>query len=229
LKSRRNPKTSVTLEPGVCNANGPDEQEFFCCFFFKKSSASFLMGGPELEHLINLFAKLPGLGPRSARRIVLKLLRERETRLLPLADAIRAAANTVKSCSVCGNLDSVDPCTICAAPSREDIWAFERAHVYRGRYHVLGGTLSALSGRGPEDIAVAGLLNRVQAAAPSEIILALSATVEGAATGHFLAEKLKGSGVAISRLAQGVPMGGSLEVLDEGTLATAMRARSVAR
>jgi recombination protein RecR len=197
------------------------------------------MGGPELEHLINLFAKLPGLGPRSARRIVLKLLRERETRLLPLADAIRVAANTVKSCSVCGNLDSLDPCTICSAPSREDIicvvetvadlWAFERAHVYRGRYHVLGGTLSALSGRGPEDIAIAGLLGRVQAAAPSEIILALSATVEGAATGHFLAEKLKASGVPISRLAQGVPMGGSLEVLDEGTLATAMRARSVAR
>jgi recombination protein RecR len=115
------------------------------------------MGGPELEHLIALFSKLPGLGPRSARRIVLKLLRERETRLLPLADAIRAAANTVKSCSVCGNLDSRDPCMICAAPSREeticvvetvaDLWAFERALIYRGRYHVLGGLLSALSGR----------------------------------------------------------------------------------
>ena len=196
------------------------------------------MGGPELEHLISLFAKLPGLGPRSARRIVLKLLRERETRLQPLADALRAAANTVKSCSVCGNLDSVDPCTICASATREDmicvvetvadLWAFERAHVYRGRYHVLGGTLSALGGRGPEDLTIAALLSRVESAPPSEIILALSATVEGAATGHFLAEKLKGNGIPVSRLAQGVPMGGSLEVLDEGTLATAMRARRVA-
>jgi recombination protein RecR len=196
------------------------------------------MGGPELEHLISLFAKLPGLGPRSARRIVLKLLRERETRLQPLADALRAAANTVRTCSVCGNLDSVDPCTICASAGREDmicvvetvadLWAFERAHVYRGRYHVLGGTLSALGGRGPEDLAIAALLSRVESAPPSEIILALSATVEGAATGHFLAEKLKGNGIPVSRLAQGVPMGGSLEVLDEGTLATAMRARRLA-
>src|SRR5258708_5089309 len=130
------------------------------------------MGGPELEHLIGLFAKLPGLGPRSARRIVLKLLRERETRLLPLADAIRAAANTVKSCSVCGNLDSRDPCMICSAVSREaiicvvetvaDLWAFERAQIYRGRYHVLGGSLSAISGRGPEDLAIAPLLARMQ-------------------------------------------------------------------
>ena len=197
------------------------------------------MGGPELEHLISLFAKLPGLGPRSARRIVLKLLRERETRLQPLADALRAAANTVRTCSVCGNLDSVDPCTICASAAREDmicvvetvadLWAFERAHVYRGRYHVLGGTLSALGGRGPEDLAIAALLSRVESAPPSEIILALSATVEGAATGHFLAEKLKGNGIPVSRLAQGVPMGGSLEVLDEGTLATAMRARRLAQ
>jgi len=196
------------------------------------------MGGPELEHLIGLFAKLPGLGPRSARRIVLKLLRERETRLLPLADAIRAAANTVKSCSVCGNLDSRDPCMICSAPSREaiicvvetvaDLWAFERAQIYRGRYHVLGGSLSAISGRGPEDLAIAPLLVRMQTEQPAEIILALPATVDGAATGHYLAEKLKAFKVPISRLAQGVPMGGSLEVLDEGTLATAMRARRIA-
>jgi len=196
------------------------------------------MGGPELEHLIGLFAKLPGLGPRSARRIVLKLLRERETRLLPLADAIRAAANSVKSCSVCGNLDSRDPCTICAAVSREaiicvvetvaDLWAFERAQIYRGRYHVLGGSLSALAGRGPEDLAIGKLLRRIEADPPSEIILALAATVDGAATGHYLAEKLKGFGIPVSRLAQGVPMGGSLEVLDEGTLATAMRARRIA-
>jgi recombination protein RecR len=196
------------------------------------------MGGPELERLINLFAKLPGLGPRSARRIVLKLLRERETRLLPLADAIRAAADTVKSCSTCGNLDSRDPCSICAAPSREpaicvvetvaDLWALERALIYRGRYHVLGGSLSALAGRGPEDLAIASLLARLHADPPREIILAMPATVDGAATGHYLAEKLKPFGVPISRLAQGVPMGGALEVLDEGTLATALRARRLA-
>jgi recombination protein RecR len=193
------------------------------------------MGGPELEHLMALFAKLPGLGPRSARRIVLKLLRERETKLLPLAEAIRAAAETVRSCSVCGNLDSCDPCTICASTSREnaicvvetvaDLWALERALIYRGRYHVLGGSLSALAGRGPEDLAIASLLSRLAEETPEEIILAMPATVDGAATGHYLIEKLKIFGVPVSRLAQGVPMGGALEVLDEGTLATALRAR----
>jgi recombination protein RecR len=196
------------------------------------------MGGPELERLINLFAKLPGLGPRSARRIVLKLLRERETKLLPLADAMREAAETVRSCSVCGNLDSRDPCTVCANPSRDkkicvvetvaDLWALERASVYRGTYHVLGGSLSALAGRGPEDIAIAPLLARLHAEPPTEVILAMPATVDGAATGHYLAEKLKPFGIPVSRLAQGVPMGGALEVLDEGTLATALRARSLA-
>jgi recombination protein RecR len=193
------------------------------------------MGGPELEHLMALFAKLPGLGPRSARRIVLKLLRERETKLLPLAEAMRAAAETVRSCSVCGNLDSCDPCTICASTSREnaicvvetvaDLWALERALIYRGRYHVLGGSLSALAGRGPEDLAIASLLSRLAEETPEEIILAMPATVDGAATGHYLIEKLKIFGVPVSRLAQGVPMGGALEVLDEGTLATALRAR----
>jgi recombination protein RecR len=196
------------------------------------------MGGPELERLINLFAKLPGLGPRSARRIVLKLLRERETKLLPLADAIRAAAETVRSCSVCGNLDSCDPCSICASPSREakicvvetvaDLWALERALIYHGTYHVLGGSLSALAGRGPEDLAIASLLSRLHSAPPTEIILAMPATVDGAATGHYLAEKLKSFAIPITRLAQGVPMGGALEVLDEGTLATALRARRLA-
>jgi recombination protein RecR len=193
------------------------------------------MGGPELERLINLFAKLPGLGPRSARRIVLKLLRDRETKLLPLADAIRAAADTVKTCTICGNLDSRDPCTICTGASREpaicvvetvaDLWALERALIYRGKYHVLGGSLSAIAGRGPEDLAIAPLLTRLQTDPPAEIILAMPATVDGAATGHYLAEKLKQFGIPISRLAQGVPMGGALEVLDEGTLATALRAR----
>ena len=193
------------------------------------------LGGPELERLITLFGRLPGLGPRSARRIVLKLLRERETMLRPLAEAIRAAAEAVRTCSICGNLDSQDPCLICATPAREpaicvvetvaDLWALERASIYRGRYHVLGGALSALAGRGPEDIAIAPLLARIRQDPPREIILALPATVEGAATGHYLAEKLKPFGLIVSRLAQGVPMGGALEVLDEGTLATALRAR----
>ena len=196
------------------------------------------MGGPELERLINLFAKLPGLGPRSARRIVLKLLRERETGLLPLAEALHEAAETVRSCSVCGNLDSRDPCTICTSPSREkticvvetvaDLWALERSSVYRGTYHVLGGSLSALAGRGPEDLAIAPLLARLERDPPTEVILAMPATVDGAATGHYLAEKIKPFGIPVSRLAQGVPMGGALEVLDEGTLATALRARRLA-
>jgi recombination protein RecR len=194
-----------------------------------------MMGGPELERLIALFGKLPGLGPRSARRIVLKLLRERETRLLPLAEALRAAAETVRTCSVCGNLDTSDPCTICTTPDREpkicvvesvaDLWALERALIYRGTYHVLGGSLSALAGRGPEDLAIEPLLARLRSSSPAEVILALPATVEGAATGHYLVEKLKPLGIPVSRLAQGVPMGGALEVLDEGTLATALRAR----
>jgi recombination protein RecR len=196
------------------------------------------MGGPEVENLIALFARLPGLGPRSARRIVLKLLREPEARLEPLAEALRAAAAKVRTCSVCGNLDSNDPCAICTSPGRErricvvegvaDLWALERAHIYRGVYHVLGGTLSALAGRGPEDLSIAPLLARLQRERVEEIILALPATVDGAATAHYLVERLKASGVPVSRLAQGVPMGGALEVLDEGTLATALRARSPA-
>jgi recombination protein RecR len=193
------------------------------------------MGGPELERLIELFSKLPGLGPRSARRIVLRLLREREARLLPLAEAMRAAAIAVRSCTVCGNLDSVQPCTICADAGRApkicvvesvaDLWALERAGIYDGAYHVLGGLLSALSGRGPDDLAIGALFARLRARTPTEIILAMPATVEGAATGHYLVEKLKPFGVPLTRLAQGVPMGGSLEVLDEGTLATALMAR----
>jgi len=196
------------------------------------------MGGPEVENLIALFSRLPGLGPRSARRIVLKLLREPETRLTPLAEALRAAAASVRSCSICGNLDSADPCAICTSPARErricvvegvaDLWALERAHIYRGVYHVLGGTLSALAGRGPDDLAIAALLARLERERVEEIILALPATVEGATTAHYLAERLKHFAVPVSRLAQGVPMGGALEVLDEGTLATALRARSPA-
>ena len=196
------------------------------------------MGGPDLEHLIGLFARLPGLGPRSARRIVLKLLREKETGLLPLAKALQAAAHAVRTCSVCGNLDACDPCAICSEPLREaricvvegvaDLWALERAHVYRGKYHVLGGILSALAGQRPEDLAIAPLVKRLEAGGVEEIILALPATVDGAATAHYLLSRLQNFAVPISRLAQGVPVGGTLEVLDEGTLATALRARSAA-
>jgi recombination protein RecR len=194
------------------------------------------MGGPEIEHLIDLLAKLPGLGPRSARRAVLKLLQERETRLLPLIDALSEAARTVKSCSQCGNLNSCDPCAICSDSRRDrsvicvvesiaDLWALERATVHRGLYHVLGGTLSALGGVGPEDLNVRPLLARIGAGGVAEVILALPATVDGTTTGHWLADQLRSFGVTVTQLAQGVPIGGALDVLDGGTLAAALRAR----
>jgi len=196
------------------------------------------MARGEIEHLTGLIARLPGLGPRSARRIVLRLLSEREARLDPLITALTEARAAVRTCTVCGNLDATDPCAICAAPSREhricvvesvaDLWALERAHVYRGTYHVLGGTLSAIAGRGPDDLAIAPLLARLAQGGVEEVILALPATVDGAATAHVLTERMKPFGVAVSRLAQGMPMGGSLEVLDEGTLATALRGRGAA-
>ena len=194
------------------------------------------MGGPEVERLIELLAKLPGMGPRSARRAALRMLQQPEARMLPLAAALEEAARAVKPCSRCGNLDSRDPCVICTDAHRDqaticvvegvgDLWALERAAVYRGLYHVLGGTLSALSGTGPEDLNVASLLARVQEGGIAEVILALGATVDGAATAHWLTDRLKPLGVAVTRVAQGVPIGGALEILDEGTLATALRAR----
>ena len=194
------------------------------------------MGGPEIEKLIGLLARLPGMGPRSARRAALKMLQQPEARMLPLAGAIADAARAVKACSRCGNLDSRDPCVICTDVHRDqaticvvegvgDLWALERASVYRGLYHVLGGTLSALSGVGPEDLNVAPLLARVAEGGVTEVILALGATVDGAATAHWLTDRLKPLGVVVTRVAQGVPIGGALEILDEGTLATALRAR----
>lgn len=196
------------------------------------------MGGPEVERLIGLLAKLPGLGPRSARRAALRLLQQPQARMLPLAVALAEAARVVKTCSLCGNLDSSDPCSICADSHRDrglicvvegvaDLWALERAHVHRGLYHVLGGTLSPLSGTGPDDLNVAPLLARMREGAVVEVILALSATVDGATTAHWLSEKLKPLGVVVSRVGQGVPMGGALDVLDDGTLAAALRARRV--
>lgn len=194
------------------------------------------MGGPEIEHLIGLLAKLPGMGPRSARRAALKLLQQPDAHMLPLASALAEAARSVKSCRLCGNLDSRDPCAICTDLQRDrtsicviegvgDLWALERASVHRGLYHVLGGTLSALSGVGPEDLNVAPLLARVGEGDVTEVILALGATVDGATTAHWLTDRLRPLGVTVTRVAQGVPIGGALDVLDDGTLAAALRAR----
>ncbi|TLU73027.1 recombination mediator RecR [Lichenicoccus roseus] len=194
------------------------------------------MGGPEIERLIELLGKLPGLGPRSARRAALGLLRQPQARLLPLANAMEQAARTVRTCARCGNLDSRDPCTVCSDPNRDqglicvvegvgDLWALERAGVHRGLYHVLGGTLSPLGGIGPEDLNLSPLLARLEAGGVREVILALGATVEGATTQHWLSERLAPSGATISRVGQGVPMGGALDVLDDGTLAAALMAR----
>ncbi|MGH7120057.1 MAG: recombination mediator RecR [Acetobacteraceae bacterium] len=194
------------------------------------------MGGPEIERLIALLGKLPGLGPRSARRAALKLLQNPEARMRPLAAALSEAALAVRPCRECGNLDSRDPCAICTARGRDrklicvvegvgDLWALERSGVYHGLYHVLGGTLSALDGVGPDDLNLAPLLARLGQGGVAEVILALGATVDGAATAHWLTGRLVPFGVAVSRLAHGVPIGGAIDVLDDGTLATALSAR----
>ncbi len=194
------------------------------------------MNSPEIERLIALLAKLPGFGPRSARRAALRLLQQPHTRMLPLASALAEAAEAVRPCSECGNLDSRDPCAICTDPARDrslvcvvegvgDLWALERAAVHRGLYHVLGGTLSALGGVGPDDLNLRPLLARMAAGGVTEVILALGATVEGATTAHWLADRLAPSGAAITRVGQGVPIGGALDVLDDGTLGAALRAR----
>ncbi|MBD0271890.1 MAG: recombination protein RecR [Acetobacteraceae bacterium] len=189
-----------------------------------------------IEHLIGLLSRLPGLGRRSARRAVLRMLMRPEQQMLPLAEALRKAADAVRPCGVCGNLDARDPCSICRDPDRErelicvvegvaDLWALERAHAHRGLYHVLGGTLSALGGVGPEDLSVQPLLARLAEGKVEEVILALPATVDGATTAHYLTDRLRPTGVRVTRLAQGVPIGGALDVLDEGTLAAALKAR----
>lgn len=194
------------------------------------------MGGPEIDRLIGLLARLPGMGPRSARRAALKMLQQPETRMLPLASALAEAARAVKPCGACGNLDSSDPCSICADPHRDrsivcvvegvgDLWALERASILRGLYHVLGGTLSALNGVGPEDLNVAPLLARIEEGNVKEVILALGATVDGATTAHWLTDRLRPLNVAVTKVGQGVPIGGALDVLDDGTLAAALRGR----
>jgi recombination protein RecR len=189
-----------------------------------------------IEHLIGLLSRLPGLGRRSARRAVLKMLMRPDQQMLPLAEALQKAAEAVRPCHICGNLDARDPCGICRDPDREhelicvvegvaDLWALERAHAHRGLYHVLGGTLSALGGVGPEDLSVRPLLARLAEGKVEEVILALPATVDGATTAHYLTDRLRPTGVRVTRLAQGVPIGGALDVLDEGTLAAALKAR----
>jgi recombination protein RecR len=190
----------------------------------------------QIETLIRQLARLPGIGPRSARRAVLAMLKRPETLLEPLAAALGQCAATVRTCSACGNLDVTDPCAVCLDPDRDrdavavvtdidDLWAIERAGVFRGLYHVLGGTLSALDGRGPDDLGVARLLARIQARPALEVILALGATVEGQTTAHYLAERLRPFGCKVTRIAHGVPIGGELNYLDEGTLGAALRAR----
>ena len=190
----------------------------------------------ELDRLVQLLARLPGLGPRSARRAALFLLKRRESLLLPLAEALTRAAASVRPCSVCGNLDADDPCGVCRDSRRDtalvcvvedvaDLWALERSGVYRGRYHVLGGALSALDGVGPEDLNIDSLAARVQSAGVREVILATNATVDGQTTAHYVADTLRESGVVVSQLAHGMPMGGELDYLDEGTLGWALKSR----
>lgn len=195
------------------------------------------MTGTEIERLIQLLARLPGLGPRSARRAALHLIKKKDELLVPLAQAMGVAVDKVQLCSNCGNVDTVNPCTICNDPRRDDavlvvvedvadLWALERATATRGRYHVLGGTLSPLDGVGPEDLFISKLVERVSNPEVSEVILAVNATVDGVTTAHYITDQIQGLDVSVTRLAHGVPVGGELDYLDEGTLSAAMRSRT---
>ncbi len=194
------------------------------------------MASTEIEQLIQLLAKLPGLGPRSARRAALHLIGRREGLMQPLARALAVAAERIHACGRCGNIDTSDPCAVCADGRRDgamicvveqvaDLWALERTHAYKGLYHVLGGTLSALDGIGPEDLRIVGLVARARAPETHEVILALGATVDGQTTAHYVTERMAECGVIITRLAHGVPVGGELDYLDDGTLIAALKAR----
>ncbi|MBB4122377.1 recombination mediator RecR [Martelella radicis] len=193
--------------------------------------------GPEIEKLIQLLAKVPGLGPRSARRAALHLIKKRDQLMGPLSGAMQDAYDKVKICSTCGNVDTADPCTICTDPTRDqslvivvedvgDLWALERAAALNAAYHVLGGTLSPLDGIGPDDLTIAALVDRVKAGEVKELIIAVNATVEGQATAHFITDQLEGMDIKVTRLAHGVPVGGELDYLDEGTLVAALRSRT---
>jgi len=195
------------------------------------------VAGPEIERLIQLLARLPGLGPRSARRAALHLIKKREQLMAPLAAALATAAERIEICGTCGNIDTQNPCTVCTDARRDasvivvvadvaDLWALERAHAINARYHVLGGTLSPLDGVGPENLTIDALVTRAHAAEVKEVILALNATVDGQTTAHYITDLLADAGVAVTRLAHGVPVGGELDYLDEGTLAAAIRSRT---
>ena len=192
--------------------------------------------GPEIGRLIQLLSRLPGLGPRSARRAALHLVKKKDQLLAPLATALADAVEKITVCGTCGNVDTCEPCTICQDPRRDasmicvveevgDLWALERAGVINARYHVLGGTLSPLDGRGPQDLNLAKLFERVRVGSVVEVLLALNATVEGQSTVHYITEQIERDGLTVSRLAHGVPVGGELDYLDEGTLAAAIKSR----
>ncbi len=194
------------------------------------------IAGPEIERLVQLLGRLPGLGPRSARKAVLALLKRRNDLLIPLNEALQQAVDKIAECPECGNLDTVSPCSICQDPRRDaslivvveevgDLWALERASIVSCCYHVLGGHLSPLDGIGPEKLNIAKLVERASGGGVKEVLLALNATVEGQSTAHYVSEQLASTGLTVSRLAQGVPMGGELDYLDEGTLAAAFKAR----
>lgn len=195
------------------------------------------VAGPEIERLIQLLAKLPGLGPRSARRAALHLVKKRESLMQPLTAAMAEALEKIVVCSTCGNVDTSDPCTVCTDPRRDgrviivvedvsDLWALERAGAINAKYHVLGGTLSPLDGVGPQDLNIESLVNRVREGGVREVILAVNATVDGQTTAHYVTDLLAGTGVAVTRLAHGVPVGGELDYLDEGTISAAIRSRT---
>jgi recombination protein RecR len=195
------------------------------------------VAGPEIERLIQLLARLPGLGPRSARRAALHLIKKREPLMAPLAAALQGALDKITICRVCGNIDSQNPCMVCTDPRRDasiivvvadvaDLWALERAHAVNARYHVLGGTLSPLDGVGPDDLTIDALVTRAHDKQVSEVILALNATVDGQTTAHYITDLLHNAEVKVTRLAHGVPVGGELDYLDEGTLAAAIRQRT---
>ena len=190
----------------------------------------------DIEALIDLMARLPGLGPRSARRAVLAMLKKREALMAPLAQSLAQVALAARDCRTCGNIGTTDLCAICADPARAtteicvvedvaDLWAMERSRAFKGRYHILGGTLSALDGIGPDELHIPRLIERITSEGITEVILALNATVDGQTTAHYVAEVLAATGVRLSSLAQGVPIGGELDFLDDGTISAALRAR----
>lgn len=195
------------------------------------------MENPDIQRLIQLLSRLPGLGPRSGRRATLHLMKHKTAHMSPLMEALQTAHDLVKTCAVCGNLDTVSPCTICTGSKREasvlclvseveDVWAMERAGVFKGVYHILGGVLSAIDGIGPQQLNLQGLHKRLKDGTIKEVIIALSATLEGQTTAHYVSDLIKETGVQVTRIAHGIPMGGELDYLDEGTIAAALKART---